>query len=883
VNPSAGVYSYSVTGVSAEGCAATNTAVASLTVNATPTLSVNSATICSGQSVAINPTGANTYVISGGNFTVSPLATTGYSITGVSAQGCASGNTVVSTVSVNTTPTVAAVNYTVCSGGSVAIVPTGAGSYTITGNAFTVTPLTTTSYSITGSSAAGCIATNTAVSTVSVYANPTIAATSASICSGKSFTINPTGANTYTVTGGNLIVSPSATTNYSVTGTSTAGCAGTNTAVITVSVYTTPTVSTSNYTVCAGASVAIAANGASSYTVTGGTLTVTPPFGLNSYSITGTSTAGCISANIAVSTIYVNANPTITVNSATICSGTFFTITPTGAGGSAIYTITGNNFTVTPASTTQYTVTGTSSVGCVSAPVVSTVAVNTTPTITASSGTICSGASYSILTSGANSYTVSGNSFNVSPVTTTNYTVSGSSTAGCVSAIRIVTVVVNTTPTIAVNSGSICAGSSFTIVPGGAGTGGTYTVTGGNLIVSPLTTSSYSVTGTSTANCISTATAVSSVVVYTLPVVSISSPTAICIGQTATLTASGAATYVWVPAATGAVLTDAPVADAHYSVTGTTADGCSAPAAATVIVNALPVINVASGAVCPGNSFTLAPTGAVSYTYSGGSDVVTPSSTTSYSITGTDANGCTSTLSAVATVTVDAVLPVAITGTNAVCAGQAAVLTAGGASTYSWSSGVTDATISVSPTGNTVYTVTGMSGTCSNTATFTLTVNAAPVLTVAQSSTLACQGEMVTLTVMGAGTYVWSTAETTSLISTSSLVSPGASYTVTGTDANGCSSSAVIFQAISECLGFATFNKNETLFNVYPNPGSGLFNVEAPKEMDIKVLNTIGQVILTQKLEAGNNTINLYNQAKGIYLIQAVLNGQVKTTRISLQ
>lgn len=883
VNPAVGVYNYSVTAVSAQGCAATNTAVASLTVNATPTLSVNSATICSGQSVTINPAGASTYVISGGNFTVSPSVTTSYSITGISAQGCAAGNTVVSTVSVNTTPTVAAVNYTVCSGGSVAIVPAGAGSYTITGNVFTVSPSATTSYSITGSSAAGCVAANTAVSTVSVYANPTIAATSGSICSGRSFTINPTGANTYTVTGGSLIVSPATNTNYSVTGTSTAGCAGTNTAVVTVSVFTTPTVTTSNYTVCAGSSVAIAANGASSYTITGGTFTVTPSLGTNSYSITGTSTAGCISSNTAVSTVTVNANPTITVNSATVCSGASVTITPTGAGASAIYTITGNNFTVTPASTTQYTVTGTSSVGCISAPVVSTVVVNTTPTITASNGTICSGASYSILTSGASSYTISGNSFNVSPFAFATYTVRGSSTAGCISAAVVSTVVVNQTPTITVNSGSICAGGSFTIVPGGAGTSGTYTVTGGNLVVSPLTTSSYSVTGTSTSNCVSTATAVSSVVVNTVPVVSISSPTAICIGQIATLTASGAATYVWVPAASGAVLTDAPLADAHYTVTGTTANGCSASATATVIVNALPVINVASGAVCPGNSFTLTPTGAVSYTYSGGSNVVTPSSTTSYSITGTDANGCTSTLSAVATVTVDAVLPVAITGTSTICAGQAAILTAGGASTYSWNTGVTNATISVSPTGTTVYSVTGMSGSCSNTATFTLSVNAAPSLSITQSSTLACQGEAVTLTAAGATTYSWITGETTAQISTASILSPGANFTVTGTDGNGCTGSAVIFQAISECLGIDSYNKNEALFSVYPNPGSGVFNIGSPKQMEIRVLNTIGQVILTQKLEAGSNTINLEDQAKGIYLIQAIYNGQLKTTRISVQ
>ena len=53
---------------------------------------------------------------------------------------------------------------------------------------------------------------------------PTITVNSGVICAGQSFTINPTGANTYTIQGGSAVVSPSINTTYTVIGTSTAGC-----------------------------------------------------------------------------------------------------------------------------------------------------------------------------------------------------------------------------------------------------------------------------------------------------------------------------------------------------------------------------------------------------------------------------------------------------------------------------------------------------------------------------------------------------------------------------------------------------------------------------------------------------------------------------------
>src|SRR5207253_1402748 len=109
-------------------------------------------------------------------------------------------------------------------------------------------------------------------------------------------------------------------------------------------------------------------------------------------------------------------------------------------------------------------------------------------------------------------------------------------TAGCISSnTAATTVTVSPSPTLTANSGSICAGNSFTIVPAGAGS---YVIAGNNFTVSPSSTTSYSVTGTSTAGCIGTNTAVSTVTVYNLPVLSIAGNTLICNGKSTTLTAS---------------------------------------------------------------------------------------------------------------------------------------------------------------------------------------------------------------------------------------------------------------------------------------------------------------------------------------------------------
>lgn len=275
--------------------------------------------------------------------------------------------------------------------------------------------------------------------------------------------------------------------------------------------------------------------------------------------------------NTAISNVTVFATPTVVVNSGAICSGRSFTINPTGANS---YSYSSGSAVVSPIASAAYTVIGTSAQGCASSGAISNVTVYVSPTISVNSGAICSGQSFTIVPSGAASYTISGGSPIVSPANTSSYLINGVSAQGCVSAnTAICNVTVNSTPTISVNSGSVCSGKSFTIIPSGAFS---YTYSSGSPIVSPTANANYNVSGTSAQGCVGSNTAICNVFVNPSPIVSaISSNASICAGETATIIANGAFSYLWSNASTSATITVFPTVTTAYTVTGTATNGCS--------------------------------------------------------------------------------------------------------------------------------------------------------------------------------------------------------------------------------------------------------------------------------------------------------------------
>ena len=147
----------------------------------------------------------------------------------------------------------------------------------------------------------------------------------------------------------------------------------------------------------------------------------------------------------------------------------------------------------------------------------------------------------------------------------------------------------------------------------------------------------------------------------------------------------------------------------------------------TVTVNSVPTISVISGAICAGNSYTMVASGASTYSYTGGSAVVTPTANTSYSVTGTSSLGCAASNTAVSSVTVNASPSVvASTSNSMICSGESAVLSAStSATSYTWNTGATTMSVSVSPTVTSTYTVNVSSAAaCVASSTVMITVNA---------------------------------------------------------------------------------------------------------------------------------------------------------------
>ena len=426
-------------------------------------------------------------------------------------------------------------------------------------------------------------------------------------------------------------------------------------------------------------------------------------------------------------------------------------------------------------------------------------------TASASPSSICSGSSTTLSASGASTYSwtdgtnnYSGNSITVTPTSNTTYTVTG--TIGTCSATATVSVTVNPAPSLTVNAtpSSICQGNNAILSASGANTyswtDGTNNYSGNNITVTPTSNTTYTVTGT-IGTCSATATV--SVTVNATPTLTVNATdNQLCTGESATLTANGANTYSWSNGGNGSSITVTPNTSTTYTVTGISAEGCSNTASISITVNPVPNVsaNASPNTICIGGSSTLSASGANTYSWSNGSSgasiTVSPSSTTTYTVTGTSTAGCTNT----ATVTVNVSTTINITANanpSSICEGASSILSANGADTYNWSNSMNLATITVTPTNTTSYTVTGYSGGCTGTATVSVTVNPLPTVIASANPNSICYNEVTTLTASGANNYSWShslgTGSSVTVAPTTNIT-----YTVTGTNIYNCSNTASV-------------------------------------------------------------------------------------------
>ncbi len=840
----------------ANGCS--NQDQVTVTIATPPTVAVNNATICSGQTATLTATpntAGGTYLWSPGgqtssSITVSPTATTNYSVV-YTLNGCSSASAT-GTVTVAPSPTVSVAPVTFCPGASVTLTatatPTG-GTFNWnpggqTTNSITVTPTATTnytvSYTVPGCPAGTATGTATLANTLD-WANVQWPGTS-SICVGQSLNIfgqvfesgltNPTGQ------------AAGITVSYGVSTTNT-------------NPATWPTSAWSAATYNPFSSVN-PNNDEYSGTLTG--LTPGTYYYAFSYTYNGCTVYGGFNpggggfwngtSNVN-GTVIVAPNITPTFSPiAAICSGAALSPLPTSSnnGIAGTWAPALNN-----SQTTTYTFTP--NVGVCATTATTTIVVNALPTaaITNNSNATqltCNLPSISLTGTGGGSYSWSNGTAVIGGLATQTITNPGSyvltvtNASGCTATSNITITQNITPPSAAVSSTSSvlnCTTTSITLTATG---GGTYSWSNGTSVVgtsASLTVSNpgtYTVTVTAANGCTATASQIITQNI-TPPVIQMNNQqnTTIltCAVTTIDLTASGAASYSWsngtaIVSSSSALSITIP---GSYTLTATAANGCSATSTVVITENTTaPVVSISSSngstLTCLVSSITLTATGGTTYEWESNGNILGNSPTLSvntqgvYSVLATNSNGCTNTANF--TILLDNTPPTA-TITSSVASNQLncnitnLTLTASGGGTYNWTQGSSNlgsnTAISINTPGTYIVTVTSPNG-CTAISSVNVTQNiqnpTAVITNTPNTNTLTCATTNIALTASGGGTYVWSNG-TTNLGTTAAInvTAPGV-YTVTVTGANGCSSTALatILQDLTAPTATLTNNSNTT-------------------------------------------------------------------------
>jgi large repetitive protein len=348
---------------------------------------------------------------------------------------------------------------------------------------------------------------------------------------------------------------------------------------------------------------------------------------------------------------------------------------------------------------------------------------------------------------------------------------------------------------------TFCTGGSVTLT---SSSGTSYLWSNGATTRSITVTisGSYTVRVTNSGGCQSTssATVVTVNPLPATPTITAGGPTTFCTGGSVTLNSSPGTSYLW---STGATTSSITVATAgSYTVRVTNANGCQSTASvATIItVNSLPAApTITAGGLttfCAGGSVTLTSSSGSSYLWSNGATTpgINVTSSGSYTVMVTNANGCQSAASAAKVVTVNA-LPatpvITASGPTTFCAGGSVTLTSSAGTSYLWSNGATTSSINVTSSGTYSVQVKNASG-CQSlpSAATSVTVNALPATPTitAGGTTTFCAGGSVTLTSSTGASYLWSNGATTASIN----VTTAGSYTVKVINASGCQSAASV-------------------------------------------------------------------------------------------
>ncbi len=647
--PSPGLKTVSLT-INYDGCFVTDTMT--IDIGAYMAIAAPDTSVCLGNSANLSVSAGATYEWSPAsslndatiqNPIATPTTRTTYFVTVTDADGCSGVDEI--TVTVNTINATISADQTICTGDNVTLNATGGTTYQWSPSTNlsnpnisnpVATPIATTTYTVTVTDANNC--SDQLSVTVFVNPNPIVdAGSDVDICIGDNTSLNATGGNSYVWSPttnlsnpniANPIAAPTNTTSYYVTGMDANGCTAIDS--VTVYVFDGQIVGLIDDVILCGnedmANISVSANNAiTSYSITsntgsymndvlvGGTLTfdATATGFPSDFFVELTTTGNCIVRD----TFTINKNPLLSADfevQSPVCIGENINVNYTGGGGFTSFL----NWDLDGA----FIVNSSNGAG---SPAFSDLVVQWT-------------------TGGTKTLILSVDEFGCN-ITDTMQIVVGDVTAG---------VTPNT---------DICMGDSIQLVATG-GVSYQWSPTAGlsdpniaNPIASPSSSTVYSVTVSDAQGC---SDEISTVVTILFMSSSVIADQTICEGESVELFASGGTNYTWSPAAglnntNTSNPTASPIVTTTYEVMVTDANNCSSTETVTVFVNPAPPAYAGLDVdLCLGKKVTLNATGGVSYSWSPAaslsgantaSPISSPNVTTTYTVTVTDALGCTAT------------------------------------------------------------------------------------------------------------------------------------------------------------------------------------------------------------------------------------------------
>jgi hypothetical protein len=297
--------------------------------------------------------------------------------------------------------------------------------------------------------------------------------------------------------------------------------------------------------------------------------------------------------------------------------------------------------------------------------------------------------------------------------------------------------------------------------------------------------------------------------------------------------------------------------------------------------------------VCQNDAIAVTANGAITYTWSDGSNgpVYSPTvlavGVNTVMVAGTNTlTGCVASASFVLNVQPSPALSL-FANNPASCSGQPVNISAFGNGSFNWSTSSQNSFITVNPTSTTIYSVmlTGSNG-C--TTSGTIQIQVLPLPTVGIQSGVnpdICAGEAVTLNGTGGTTYQWYWNVNTSQAPTlTDFPKVSTVYTLIAVGANGCSNKTTYNQNVSTCDGLSSFSTASEI-SLYPNPNSGRFEIATGSGAvnSILVTDLSGRVLIRQEGFSGKKEINMSDLSNGIYYVLISTDGGSKTYRVVKQ